>query len=308
MTSVSLVLGSGGARGYAHIGVIRALEERGYTVQGVSGCSMGALVGGFYAADKLDELEAWSRSLTYLDVIRMVDLSLLSSGAIRGDKVFSRVKEILGDIQIEDLRIPYTAVATDITHQKEVWFQSGPLESAIRASVAIPSLITPVVSGNRVLVDGGVLNPLPIAPSVSVHADRIIAVDLSADVPLPSQPETNSEELESEGQEKSSWLMQLKDVAFSWLEDKETVDTESAMNANLSKLSVMYQMFDTMQASLTHYKVAGYRPDLLIKIPKDSIKLYEFYRADRQIQLGYDIAVDALSAYEQNRGSVYGQI
>ncbi len=185
MKTVSLVLGSGGARGYAHVGVIRALEERGYEIKGIAGCSMGSLIGGFYAAGKLDEFEEWVSTLSYLDVLKLVDLSLLSSGAIRGDKVFSLLSEMLGSVKIEQLKIPYTAVATDLTNQKEVWFNSGPLEQAIRASCSIPSVVRPVVMGNRLLVDGGVLNPLPIAASIAVHADHIIAVDLSADVPMP---------------------------------------------------------------------------------------------------------------------------
>jgi len=306
-TTVSLVLGSGGARGYAHIGVIRALEEAGYEIKGVSGCSMGALVGGFYAAGKLDELEEWARSLSYLEVIKLVDFSLLSDGAIRGDKVFKKVSEILNGMKIEDLNLPYTAVATDLTNQKEVWFSSGSIEHAIRASCAIPSLILPVVSGNRVLVDGGVLNPLPIAASVSVHADAIFAVDLSAEVPLPGGPSvvTREEEVEHEA-DRVSWLDSLKAKAASLFEKEE--GAEAVFNANLGKLGVMYQMFETMQASLTQYKIAGYRPDLLIRVPKDCARIYEFYKADELIDLGYKIAQRAIEGFERSEANTYGQL
>ncbi|WP_264312577.1 patatin-like phospholipase family protein [Pseudomonas putida] len=176
---VALVLGSGGARGYAHIGVIEEIERRGYDIACIAGCSMGAVIGGIYAAGKLEEYRNWIESLDYLDVLRLVDVSF-RLGAIRGDKVFGQIRKIVGEINIEQLRIPYTAVATDLTNQQEIWFQEGCLHQAMRASAAIPSLFTPVMQGNRMLVDGGILNPLPIVPVVSSHCDLIIAVNLNA--------------------------------------------------------------------------------------------------------------------------------
>jgi len=176
---IALVLGSGGARGYAHIGVIEELERRGYDIACIAGCSMGAVVGGIYAAGKLKEYREWIESLDYLDVLRLVDVSF-RLGAIRGEKVFGQIRDIVGEINIEDLRIPYTAVATDLTNQQEIWFQEGSLHQAMRASAAIPSLFTPVMQGNRMLVDGGLLNPLPIVPVVSSHCDLIIAVNLNS--------------------------------------------------------------------------------------------------------------------------------
>ncbi|MEE4789560.1 patatin-like phospholipase family protein [Pseudomonas alliivorans] len=176
---IALVLGSGGARGYAHIGVIQELERRGYEIACIAGCSMGAVVGGIYAADKLDRYSEWIESLDYLDVLRLVDVSF-RLGAIRGEKVFGQIRDIVGEINIEDLRIPYTAVATDLTNQQEIWFQEGCLHQAMRASAAIPSLFTPVMQGGRMLVDGGLLNPLPIVPVVSSHCDLIVAVNLNS--------------------------------------------------------------------------------------------------------------------------------
>ncbi|AZC27842.1 MULTISPECIES: patatin-like phospholipase family protein [Pseudomonas] len=176
---VALVLGSGGARGYAHIGVIEEIEKRGYEIACIAGCSMGAVVGGIYSAGKLAQYREWIESLDYLDVLRLVDVSF-RLGAIRGEKVFGQIRKIVGDVNIEDLRIPYTAVATDLTNQQEIWFQEGCLHQAMRASAAIPSLFTPVMQGNRMLVDGGLLNPLPIVPVVSSHCDLIIAVNLNS--------------------------------------------------------------------------------------------------------------------------------
>lgn len=176
---VALVLGSGGARGYAHIGVIEELEARGYEITCIAGCSMGSVIGGIYAAGKLREYREWVESLDYLDVLRLLDVSF-RLGAIRGERVFGKIHEILGEVNIEDLSIPYTAVATDLTNQQEIWFQEGCLHQAMRASAAIPSLFTPVMQGSRMLVDGGLLNPLPIVPVVSAHSDLIIAVNLNA--------------------------------------------------------------------------------------------------------------------------------
>lgn len=310
MKSISLVLGSGGARGYAHIGVIRAVIERGYDIKSVAGCSMGAVVGGFYAAGKLDEYEEWTRSLSYLDVLKLVDISLLSNGAIRGDKLFNRLSQMLNGIQIQDLEIPFTAVATDLSKQKEIWFTQGSLEEALRASSAIPSLLMPVVKGSRILVDGAVLNPLPITPVVGSHADAIFAVDLSADVPMPGgkATEENEEKRAAHAQDQLNWYTQLKHKTLKWLERSDDDETEKALTANLGKLGVVYQMFDTMQASLIQYKIAGYRPDLLIRMPKDSIRFYEFYRAEEQIQLGYDIACRALEGFERGEANTYGQL
>ncbi|EAT13619.1 alpha/beta hydrolase [Bermanella marisrubri] len=310
MKDIALVLGSGGAKGYAHIGVIKALEEKGYRISGVAGCSMGAVVGGFYAAGLLDEYEEWARSLTYLEVLKLVDLSFLSDGAIRGDKLFNHLAQMLNGIEIQDLKMPFTAVATDLTGQKEIWFSQGVLSDALRASTAIPSLLQPVIRGNRVLVDGAVLNPLPIAPVVGIHADAIIAVDLSAEVPMPGgKRKENEEALAQHEVEKLNWFAQMKLKALKMFEKTDNEeDTEVALTENLGKLGVIYQMFETMQASLVQYKIAGYRPDLLIRMPKNSIRFYEFYRAEEQIDLGYKVAMRAIEGYERGESNTYGQL
>ena len=178
-TTVALVLGSGGARGYAHIGVIEVLREQGYNIIAISGASMGALIGGMYGAGKLTDYKDWVTGLDQFQLLRLLDFSLASPGAIRGEKVFGVVHEMLGDIRIEDLSIDFTAVATDLLAHKEVWFQEGPLYQAVRASAAIPSVLTPVMMNGRVLVDGGLLNPVPIIPTVAAHADMIVGVNLS---------------------------------------------------------------------------------------------------------------------------------
>ncbi|WP_010542413.1 patatin-like phospholipase family protein [Dietzia alimentaria] len=176
---VALALGSGGARGYAHIGAIRELEARGHEVVGVSGASMGAVVGSLFAAGKLDDFEEWVRGLTQRDMLRLLDVSFAGGGAIRANKIMAVIGAMLDEVRIEDLRIPYTAVATDLRARREVWFTSGPADVAVRASFAIPSVITPALVGGRLIIDGGVTNPVPLEPLASVESDLLVAVSLT---------------------------------------------------------------------------------------------------------------------------------
>jgi NTE family protein len=178
-TRVALALGSGGARGYAHIGVIEVLEERGYDIVTVAGSSMGALVGGLHAAGQLKAYAQWVRGLSQRDVLRLLDPSPSAPGVIRAEKIMAKVRELLDGRLIEDLPIPFTAVATDLLARKEVWFQEGPVDVAVRASIALPSIITPVMLNGRLLADGGIMNPVPIAATVATRADVTVAVSLS---------------------------------------------------------------------------------------------------------------------------------
>ncbi|MDN5795720.1 MAG: patatin-like phospholipase family protein [Intrasporangium sp.] len=176
----AVVLGSGGARGYAHVGGLQVLDERGFDVVAISGTSMGALVGGVAAAGKLDVYTEWSLGLTQREVFRLLDLTLSApGGAFRAERIIAKVGDLLEGAAIEDLPIRYTAVATDLLARREVWFQRGPVVHAIRASIAIPGVITPVVINGRTLVDGGLMNPVPIEPTAAVSADVTVAIDLS---------------------------------------------------------------------------------------------------------------------------------
>ena len=176
---IALALGSGGARGYVHIGVIRELEARGHEVAGVSGASMGAVVGALYAAGELDGFEDWVRGLSQRDVFRLLDVSFAGGGAIRANKIMAVIGEMLDGARIEDMRIPFTAVATDLRARREVWFTRGPADVAVRASFAIPSVITPALVNGRLIIDGGVTNPVPLEPLAPVDADLLLAVSLT---------------------------------------------------------------------------------------------------------------------------------
>lgn len=188
---VALALGGGGARGCAHVGVIEELTKRGAEIVALSGTSMGAVISGVHAVGQLPAYAEWLHSLTQRDVLRLLDPSLRSPGMISGDKVMQRIRDLIGDVRIEDLPLPYTAVATDLHTGKEVWFQSGPLDRAIRASIAIPSVFTPLFDEGRVLVDGGLLNNVPVSPLASAHFDLLVVVDVggaphgTSQMPMP---------------------------------------------------------------------------------------------------------------------------
>ena len=344
--TVALALGSGGARGYAHIGAIEVLSERGYDIVAISGCSMGALIGGVHAAGKLQAYKDWVTGLGQFDVLKLLDLTLNSVGAIRGEKVFSVVREMLGDTRIEDLPLAYTAVATDLLSHKEIWFQEGPLDQAIRASIAIPGLITPVVMNGRVLVDGALLNPLPIMPTISAHADLVFAVNLSGEddagrrIPDAAfHPVTDDSELDE-------WVGKVRDKASRWFDwdvlksfggwrdngvpDKagtpeEKLEEEMRDQAEqkpaarqapwaetgtinweklgIGKFDIMNLTIETMQSALVQYKLAGYPPDLLVNVPKNSCRTYDYHKAPELIQIGRERMHAALDRFEKNRSS-----
>ena len=152
---VAVALGSGGARGYAHIGALEVLAERGHEIVTIAGTSMGALVGSFAASGRMEVLKEWALSLSQRDLLRLVDPSLGGPGVVRAERIINRIGDMLADSQIEDFPIPFTAVATDLDARREVWFQRGPADVAIRASIAMPGVIHPVVVDGRMLVDGG---------------------------------------------------------------------------------------------------------------------------------------------------------
>ena len=279
--SVSLVLGSGGARGYAHIGVIEVLLELGYEIKSISGSSMGALIGALYASGKLDEYKKWVLTLKFYDVARLLDFSFGKGGFIQGEKVFRRIEKIIGDIKIEELPISFTAVATDLKRQKEVWIQKGSLVDSVRASVAIPTIFTPKKIGNRYLVDGSVLNPVPIAPTISDNTDITIAVNLNSCVLKKDKAKVEK----SSGKKEVNFYKKLEEKFSNLIIKKEKKELNK-----LGVFGVMIRSIDSMQKIITQYKIAGYSPDIVINIPSDACEFYEFDRAKEIIDLGREIA------------------
>ncbi len=312
---VALCLGSGGARGYAHIGVINEVRDRGHQIAGISGSSMGALVGGLEAAGKLDEYTEWATSLTQRAVLRLLDPSLTSAGVLRAEKILDAVRDVLGEVVIEQLPIPYTAVATDLIAGKSVWLQRGPVDAAIRASIAIPGVIKPHLLDGRLLADGGILDPLPMAPLAAVNADLIIAVSLGGNDPGRTAPGAEPEpgpstELLDRMWRSTTALLDTttartlldtpaaKTVLSRFANDGvETDDHDDHTESSVPKLGgfeVLNRAIDIAQSALMRHTLAAYPPNLLIEVPRTAARSLEFHRAEEVIEIGQELAAAAL--------------
>lgn len=310
--NIALVLGSGGARGLAHIGVIEALISEGFTIQAVVGCSMGALVGGVYAAGRLQEYKDWTCSLEKSGVLRLLDFGFGHQGFIKGDRIIGTLKELVGDYRIEDLPIEFTAIATDLKSQREVWLNRGKLFDAIRASIAIPMLLTPHRVNGRELVDGGLLSPVPMAPTRQMTVDRVIAVDVNGPVhwrPIMDRQQESFEEI----CENDEALAEAYGVdVYAQKEDEEVTDHRSlrerlaamwqgeekhhpASDNQLGTMELMSQSLDTMHSAMSRLQLAQDPPDMLIQIPRESCSFHEYWRAKEMIEIGHRIAMTSLT-------------
>ncbi|MDX1763902.1 MAG: patatin-like phospholipase family protein [bacterium] len=284
--TISLVLGSGGARGLAHIGVIQWLKENGYQVRSISGASMGALIGGIYAAGKLDAYAKWVRALEKADVVGLLDFSFGRAGIFKGERVIRVLKELIGDFKIEDLPISFTAVATDVDSAREVWLSKGSLFHAIRASIAIPMIFRPVEHEGRMLVDGALVNPIPIAPTLKDLTGMTIAVNVSARAEGP--PALASKKLDKwEGKKANQNSYHRRIVKFiEEIQQKLNPDE----TRDLGLFDVVSQSYDAMQNTIARFQLAAYSPNKVIDIPRNACAFYEFDRADELISMGYDRA------------------
>lgn len=283
--TVALALSAGGARGLAHIGVIEELERRGYRIVALAGTSMGALIGGVYALGRLGVYRDWVLELRRMDVLRLVDWTFSSDGFIKGEKIIATLRGLVGDARIEDLPLAYTAVATDIDRGREVWLARGGLFDAIRASIAIPTVFRPHRIDGLRLVDGGVLNPVPVTPLMRERADRIIAV--SVDGPAePQAVDTQIDEVPAvRGGRRFGWS-----ALFG---GRGAATRARAPGA----LELLLQSMDLMQAKLARLRLASNEPDLLIQLPRTMAAAYEFYRAEELIEHGRQAAAQALDAW-----------
>lgn len=284
--SVSLVLGSGGARGLAHIGVIHELEENGYEIKSISGCSMGALVGGIFAAGKLDEFEHWVRAISKVDIVSLLDIAWQKHGLVKGDKIINTLIELVGDRMIEDLPMSYTAVAADVRREKEVWINSGRLFDAIRASISLPLFFTPVKYRNGHLIDGGVLNPVPIAPTFNDDTDLTVAVNLGG--PLQAEQESKYTTPEATDRDPS-----FQEKVSKFIDDLQG-SRKSRSGDDWSVYDIADQAFDAMQSTIARQKLAAYPPDINIEIARNACETLEFDRADEMIELGRQKASELL--------------
>lgn len=284
--TVSLALGSGGARGLAHIGIIRWLEEHEFQIQSIAGSSIGALIGGIYAAGKLDEYAEWVCAINKLDILFLMDFSFSIDGVIRGDKLINTLKGLIGEQMIEDLPINYTAVATDIMREKEVWINKGPLFDAIRSSISMPFLFTPVEYEGKTLVDGGVLNPVPISPTLHDMTDLTIAVNLNG----PREKKLKEQPRQPETPGSKALHNKIKNF-ITGLKPKIDPKDEKTWGVYY----VAYQSLDLMQGAIARQKLAAYPPDIVVNIPRNTCRTLEFHRAKELIDLGYQKAEMYLS-------------
>ena len=264
---ISLVLGGGGARGYTHIGIIEELKKEGFEIKSIAGTSMGAVIGGMEACGKLENYKKWVTSLDFLDIFKF----LKSPFKLDGDKIFEKVRELSGrNYNIENLPVKFTAVATDLTKQREIWFQRGNLFKAMQASSAIPGVFDPVVINKHILVDGGVLNLMPIAPVMSDLNDLIVAVDLYA-------PER---EIDFEVSRETADIQEvLEDIWSKMFSEKET-----PMNKSI----------DLMMNVIYRYRKAEYVADIEISVPRNIAQWYDFHKAPTLIEIGKFLAKEAI--------------
>lgn len=288
---LSLVLGSGGARGLAHIGVIRAIHESSrYEICAVSGSSIGALIGGLYAAGTLDKYEEWVKQLSAADVWKLLDFSFTNTGLFKGDRLMDKLSELVGEQNIEDLDIAFTAVASDIGHRREVWLDSGPLFDAIRASIAIPGFFTPVQHEGCTLVDGGLMSPLPVAPVKRIGASQIMVVSLNGNGAQQSQNDrVPSAQIADSGGGLHGWLNGFRKRLGL---DSRNEDSDSAID-------ILSKSLEAMQDRIARYQMAAYYPDVLIEIPVTACDVLDFHRAGEMIELGYERAAAVLARFAE---------
>jgi NTE family protein len=291
--TVSLVLSSGGARGLAHIGVIEELEQRGYEIGQIAGCSVGALVGGMYAAGKMAEFKDWICNLDRIDVFSLMDFTFSSRGFIRGERVYSALKKVIRDCQIEDLPVPFACNAVDLTNGTESIFRKGSLYAAIRASASIPTFFQPARHARQEFIDGGVLNPIPISLLTS-HEDRtLVAVDLNGPEHLLVAPTTN-------GVGRSyisvpSWLLEYRRKMLEYFPDHHKVEETAA---TLSSLGIISRSFDLLQERFCELLMEKYSVDVTVRIARKQAGTLEFHRAAEMIEIGRDLAKQALDKFE----------
>ncbi|MEH0832698.1 patatin-like phospholipase RssA [Pectobacterium cacticida] len=279
---IGVALGSGAAKGWAHIGVLNALTEMGIVVDVVAGCSIGALVGAAYATDQLSSMERWVRAFSYWDVIRLMDLSWQRGSLLRGDRVFNSVKSLLQITQIEDCKIKYGVVTTNLSTGRELWLTKGDLHQAMRASCSMPGLLSPVRFNDYWLVDGAVVNPVPVSLARAMGSDIVIAVDLQHDASL------NHQDLLSIKPVSSS--INAKNVPHGWrskIRERLRRGHRSPVENTPTAMEIMSTSIQILENRLTMTRMAGDPPDVLLRPRCPQIATLDFHRAQEAIKAGY---------------------
>jgi len=284
--SVALVLSSGGSKGLAHIGVINELEKQGFKITSISGSSIGSVYGGLHAMGKLHEYTEWVKTLKPKSIWDLMDFTISTNGLLKGEKVFQKMKTFIPDMPIEDLNIPFAAVATDLLNEVDVVFDSGSYYEAIRASIAIPSVFTPVKFKDTILVDGGVLNPIPIE-HVKRNKDDILVV-----VNLYGKKESNSinaDVIETNDQSSGNNLNGIFKSISKFI--------SSGDRRSLGYFSLLSTTTHAMVHKIAKQSIEKHQPDITISIPYDSSNTFDFHKADKMIEMGEIAARKAIMNY-----------
>lgn len=287
---LGIALGGGSARGWAHIGVLCALAENGFEPEIICGTSIGALVGGIYAAGKLAELDAWVASLTRRNVFSLLDFTTAGGGALRGRKLMDLYRRHIGDVQIEKLPRRFAAVATDLRTGAEVWLQEGSLFDAIRASISLPGMFTPVYHEGRWLVDGGLVNPVPVSLCRALGAELVVAVDLHGSIVRAHPDEAAPHPAVVRGRR---WLPGFRNRGRAGSPREAALEPEPTPP---SVASVIATSIDIMQDRLSRSRLAGDPPDLLLTPRVRQIAPLDFLGGQTTIEEGYDIVRRMLPA------------
>jgi len=274
----------------AHIGIIDELIRNGFEIRAIAGSSMGALIGGIYAMGQLDVYTRWVTGLERRDVIRLLDLTFARSGLIKGDRIISVLRSLIGDANIEDLPIRFTAVATEVEDEKEVWFNHGSLFDAIRASISIPTVFTPHQYLGKHFLDGGLINPIPIAPTLEDETDLTIAVNLSGK-PMKNA-EVKSPLPKNNNQQRNSYQIRIAQFI-----DDLKLRFDRQPEGALGVLDVIIKSMNIMENMLAETQLITYSPDIVIEIPRDVCNFYEFHRAREMIDVGRERTGAVLAHY-----------
>lgn len=297
---IGIALGSGSARGWSHIGVFRALEEANISPDVVSGASIGAVVGAAYATDRLEPLAICANKFNWQQMMRLLDVNLTSGGVIQGARLKTFFDELYGESPIEDLERSFLAVATDFRTGREVWLRRGSLASAVRASIAIPGIFSPVKLNNRWLIDGGLVNPVPVSACRALGADLVIAVNLNADI-LPAKRAKLARPA-ARSRSRSAALEKLTGNLPKAMQDsigRVAARLIGAADDQPSYFEVIVNSINIMQDQITRSRLAGEPPDITINPKVAHIRLLEFDRGEEAIEAGYRAANQALPAIHE---------
>ncbi len=281
---VALVLSSGGAKGFAHVGVINALQRNGFNIRSVAGASMGSLIGGLYATGELDNFVEFMSDVDFHEMMKMVDINLGNKGLIKGDKVIAQLKKLIPDRNIEDLKIPFCAVATDIVTGDEKVFTNGKLYDAIRASISIPTVFIPHVIDGHHYVDGGVVNPIPVNRVERKKRDIVVAVNVNANIPVEKKPKPKKTERKIPKQ-----LKQFLEKVEGLIPQHHT-DKIGLFNLTAKSLNLMISQISELTLKLDP-------PDIVVDLPTEAYGTFDFYKANEIIESGDIAAEKAIKAY-----------